>query len=266
LNKVAEEDVERIERLTNEIIFQDREIKSYFVPEDDIEKVPLRKPPAKKGTIRVVEVSEYDYSACGGTHTGRTGEIGLLKILKWEKIRNNTRFEFVCGGRALRDYSLRNKILRQLAIRFTVGEMEVPSSVDKLSSDLKTLKIKAKKLASSVAYYEARETIKDAKGKIIKKIFAEKTPEEIRFLALNIIKSGEYVVLFGLKLKDRAHLVLASEESLSVDMRELVSELVPVVDGKGGGRPSLVEIMGKKPDKLEAALDRASEFLKDKIS
>jgi alanyl-tRNA synthetase len=48
-------------------------------------------------------------------------------------------------------------------------------------------------------------------------------------------------------------------------MRELVSELSPIIAGKGGGRPSLVEIMGKKPDKLEAALDRAFELLKNRI-
>ncbi len=266
LNKVSDEEIERAERLTNEIIFQDREIKTFFIPEDKIETIPLRKPPVKAGLIRVVEVSDFDYSACGGTHTRRTGEIGLLKILKWERIRNNIRFEFVCGNRALRDYSLRNRILRQLAVRFTAGEMELPSSVEKLFSDLKSLKVKTKKLMMLVAHYEAIETIKDAEGKIIKKIFTEKTLEELRLLALNIIKSGEFVVLFGLKLQDRVHLVLACEEGLSVDMRELASELSPMIAGKGGGRPSLVEIMGKKPDKLEEALDKAFELLKAKIS
>jgi alanyl-tRNA synthetase len=266
LNKVTDEDVERVERLTNEIIFQDREIKSYFVLEGNIETVPLRKPPAKKGLIRVVEVSEYDYSACGGTHAGRTGEIGLLKILKWERIRNNIRFEFVCGSRALLDYSLKNQILRQLSVRFTVGESEVPSSVDRLSSELKALKVKMKKMAALAAQYEAMEIIRSADGKIIKKIFAERTPDELRFLALNIIKKGEFAVLFGLKLQERAHLVLACEEGLSIDMRELVNEISPLIDGKGGGRSSLVELVGNDPDKLKEALDRAFELLTDKIS
>jgi alanyl-tRNA synthetase len=266
MNKVTDEDIEKVELLTNDVIFQDREIKSYFVSENDIDKVPLRKPPAKKGVLRIIEVSEYDYSACGGTHTRRTGEVGLLKILKWERIRNNIRFEFVCGNRALRDYSLKNRILRQLAVRFTVGEMEVPSSVDRLASDLKASKIRTKKLATLAARYEAIEMVKSVEGRIIKKIFTEKTPEELRFLALNIIKSGEFVVLFGLKLQDRAQLVLASEEGLSIDMRDLVDDLSLLIDGKGGGRPSLVEIMGKNPDKLNDALDRAAELLKDKIS
>ncbi|GAH44716.1 unnamed protein product, partial [marine sediment metagenome] len=122
LRKISEEEVENVERRANEIVFQDREIKCYFIPEEKIESVPLRRPPKKKGLIRVVEVSDFDFSACGGTHVRRAGEIGLIKILKLERIRNNIRFEFICGKRTLEDYLWKNRILRELSTRFTVNE------------------------------------------------------------------------------------------------------------------------------------------------
>ena len=82
LRKISEEEIEKVEKRANDIIFQNREIKSTFIPEEKVESLPLRTPPQKKGLIRIVEVSGFDYSACGGTHVHRAGAIGLIKILK----------------------------------------------------------------------------------------------------------------------------------------------------------------------------------------
>lgn len=265
LRKISEEEVENVERRANEIVFQDREIKCYFIPEEKIESVPLRRPPKKKGLIRVVEVSDFDFSACGGTHVRRAGEIGLIKILKLERIRNNIRFEFICGKRTLEDYLWKNRILRELSTRFTVNEGEILSSVEKLSSDLKSQKRKGKKMREKIAQYEAQEIIQETKERIIKKLFVDKTPEEVRFLVLNIIRKGDFVVLFGLKGEERGHLIIACSENINIDMREIVPLVSPLIKGKGGGRSSLVEIAGEEIENLEQALERAFEFIKKKM-
>ncbi len=265
LRKISEEEVENVERRANEIVFQDREIKCYFIPEEKIESVPLRRPPKKKGLIRVVEVSDFDFSACGGTHVRRAGEIGLIKILKLERIRNNIRFEFICGKRTLEDYLWKNRILRELSTRFTVNEGEILSSVEKLSSDLKSQKRKGKKMQEKIAQYEAQEIIQETKERIIKELFVDKTPEEMRFLVLNIIRKGDFVVLFGLKGEERGHLILACSENINIDMREIVPLVSPLIKGKGGGRSSLVEIAGEEIENLEQALERAFEFIKKKM-
>jgi len=252
---ISDEESERIEERANTVVFQNSEIKSYFVEEKDIEKVPLRKPSQKKGQIRVIEISDFDYSACGGTHPKRTGEIGLIKILKWERIRNNVRCEFVCGKRALQDYSLKNSILRQIAVRFTVSEKEVPVSFEKLSSELKDQKRKNKKILDKLIQFEAQKMVQAAEGLFIKEIFTEGTFDETKRLALNIINGGEFIVLFGLNLENHGHLILACSESLGMDMRELIPIVSPLVEGKGGGSPSLVEIFAKNNKNIEKALD-----------
>lgn len=265
LRKISEEEVENVERRANEIVFQDREIKSYFIPEEKIKNIPLRKPPKKKGLIRVVEVSDFDFSACGGTHVRKAGEIGLIKIIKWERIRNNIRFEFVCGKRTLEDYVWKNRILRELSNRFTVQEREILSSVEKIFSDLKSQKKKNKKMQEKIAQYEAQEIIQKAKERIIKEVFTDKTPEEVRFLALNIIRKGDFIVLFGLKGERRGHLVLACSESLNIDMRELVPLVSSLIKGRGGGSSSLVEIAGEAHENLELALTKAYEYIREKL-
>jgi alanyl-tRNA synthetase len=265
LRKISEEEIENIEERANEIVYENREIKCYFIPEEKIESVPLRRPPKKKGLIRVVEVSDFDFSACGGTHVRRTGEIGLIKILRLERIRNNVRFEFICGRRALEDYLRKSRIIRELSTRFTVNEGEILNTVEKLSSDLKSQKRKRKKALERIAQYEAQEIIQDAKENIIKEVFVDKTPEDVRFLVLSIIRKGDFVVLFGLKGEERGHLILACSDSINIDLREIVPLVSPLIKGKGGGRPSLVEVAGEKKENLEQALEKAFEFIKKKM-
>lgn len=263
LRDITEDGVEKIETLANEIVFQDEEICTYITPEEMIEEVPLRKPPQKTGHIRVVQISDFDYSACGGTHPNKTGEIGLIKILKWERIRNNLRFEFVCGRRALVDYGIKNRIIRDVAVKFNVGEGELVGSIDKTMAELKDVRRQMKKTQEKVLEIEAQEIMKDAEGEVIRKTFTGKAPDEVRILALTIIRSGNYTVLFGTRLQDRVHLVLASSEKRERDMRDLVPIVSPLIGGKGGGRPTLVEIAGSETENLEFALDKASEFLEE---
>lgn len=265
LRKISEEEIEKIEKRANDIIFQNREIKSYFIPEEKIKSLPLRKPPQKKGLIRVVEVSRFDYSACGGTHVRRAGEIGLIKILKGERIRNNVRLEFVCGKRAFEDYSWKNKALYQLSSRFSAHERDVFASVEKLFSDLKSQKRINRKLQENMTGYLAQEFIGEAKENIIKQIFTDKKAEEVKYLALNIINKGDFVVLFGIKGEERGHLVLACSQSLNIDMREIVPAVSSLIKGKGGGSPSLVEVAGEEVENLEFALSKAEEYVKQKM-
>jgi alanyl-tRNA synthetase len=261
LRDITEDEVEKVETLANEVVFQDEEICTYITPEEMIEQVPLRKPPQKTGHIRVVQISDFDYSACGGTHPNKTGEIGLIKILRWDRIRGNLRFEFVCGRRALIDYGIKNRIIRDVAVKFNVGEGELVGSIDKMIAEIKDLRKQMKKTQERILDIEAQEIMKNAEGGLIKKIFTGKSPEEVRILALSIIRNGDYIVLFGTNLQDRVHLVLASSEKLERDMRDIVPVVSPLIGGRGGGRPTLVEIAGPKKENLERALNKASEFL-----
>lgn len=260
--KIGEEELGRVEKRANSIIFEDRAIKTTSIDQEKIGEIPLRKPAKKEGLIRVVEVDGFDYSACGGTHCRRTGEIGLIKVTKWERIRNNLRFEFVCGWRALADYTLKNGIVRQLTGQFSVKEGDVPASVGKLAEDLKAARKLAKKSEEKLASFEAQEFMTRAEGKIIKQVFTEKTPDGAKFLALCIVKQGDFIVLFAAKSETRSHLILAASENLKVDMRRLVPVISPGINGRGGGSPVLVEIAGDPGADLAAALAKAEDCVK----
>ena len=89
--------VERVERASNAVVWDDREIVRHWVDDEGVKRFALRKPPKFGGRIRIVEIPEWDVSACGGTHTRRTREVRLVKIVRWERVRDTVRFEFSSG-------------------------------------------------------------------------------------------------------------------------------------------------------------------------
>src|SRR5689334_21113403 len=97
------------EEVANAIIFDNRPMRVHLVDEASAALLPLRKETALSGTIRIIEVEDFDWSPCGGTHARQTGQVGLIVIKSFERVKSNlTRVEFVCGHRALEDYRLAN--------------------------------------------------------------------------------------------------------------------------------------------------------------
>jgi len=263
LRAMTEADLDRVEDRANAAVWQDREVKTYFVPEERIGEVPLRRPPKKRGLLRVVEVADYDYSACGGTHCRRTGEVGLIKALGIERIRGNIRCEFLCGGRALGDYRLKDRNVRKIAGLFSSLPKDAAGQVERLAADFKTQKKRVRKLEERLAFFDAQEMIRGTQGRIVSGVFEDKTPEEVRFLALNIIRSGEFAVLFGAAGESQHHLIFARSESLAADLRNLIPAVGAVVSVKGGGGPSLVELVTADKDRLAAAIDAARKWVEE---
>lgn len=264
LPAIKDKTLAEVEELANRIVFSDLEVKTYFLQEEKIATIPLRKPPKKTGLIRVVEVDGFDYSACGGTHCRRTGEVGLIKILKQEKIRGNVRFSFVCGFRALKEFENRRRWLQETARLFSAEESEVFSCAEKTLAELKNLKKKQKKLEEKLSFFEARELIEKSSSKIISGIFPEKSPDEVKYLALNLIHQAEVLAALATFRENYFHLVIAASEKIKVDVREVIALLQTEIKLKGGGSPTLVELVSEEKDRVEKAINLAVDFLRNK--
>ena len=261
LGAIADRDLDRVEDRANAVVREDRAVKTYFVPEERIGEVPLRRQPKKTGLLRVVEVDGFDYSACGGTHVRRAGEIGLIRIGPAEKIRGNLRFEFLCGGRALRDYRLKDRVVRRLAASFSSSASDVGAQVEKLAAEHKILKKRARQLEERLAVFEAEAIVKSAPGRVVAAVLGDRSPEEARFLALAVAKRGVLAVAYGACAGDQAHLILARSEPLAADLRQLVPVVAAVVPVKGGGGPSLVELVLADKGRLKDAVEAAAAWL-----
>ena len=143
------EEAEKIENYVNTIITSDFEIKAYFVDSKNLDKLDLRKETKLDSNIRIVEIDGIDFSPCAGTHLRNTGELGMIKIRKWKKYKGNIRVEFVCGKRALEDFSWKNKAINDIALLLSSKDSDVYEKVNILYNQKREAEKELRKLRST---------------------------------------------------------------------------------------------------------------------
>jgi alanyl-tRNA synthetase len=116
----------KAERYANRIFFENRAVKTYYIGDEEVPSLPFRKAPKVSGHIRVVEVEGLDYTPCGGTHCPNTGMVGLLKIVKTERVNQKLRIHFVAGYQALETFENDQKVIKQVAHILETGLDEIP--------------------------------------------------------------------------------------------------------------------------------------------
>ena len=254
---LAKEEIESAEELANKIVFEDRKINISFVPADQLASIPLRKIPSPKKQLRIVEVEGFDHSACGGTHCRRTGEIGLIKVQRGERIRNNVRFHFLCGSRALTDYRWKNQTVEGLAENFSARGGDVLNLVIKQGEENKELRQTVKRLSQQIIDFEADQLLAKAvpcgEIKVVQAIYDNRSFDELKALAIRITDHDRMVVLLGNKA-DKGQLTFACSADLPLKMNDFLYDACTVLGGRGGGTSELAFGGGPLVQKVDEAI------------
>ncbi len=138
---ISSQQIVGAERRANEIVFENRPVTVRYVSRAEAEKLGLRKlPPTERDELRLIEIADFDLTACGGTHVGSSGEIGSILLRKNEKVRQGTRVEFVCGGRAVRMARRDYGALSEAAALFSAKLWDVPEQIRKSLDESKLLR------------------------------------------------------------------------------------------------------------------------------
>lgn len=241
--KLSSEAIERAEQGANDIVMQDLPIVSYEVTDAELPRIPLRKAPKVSGLIRIVEVKDYDWSACGGTHVRNTAQIGLIKITKAEKRGNETRITFRCGARALRDYARLNLATIALQESLSASRYEVLPAAQKLMAEAKAGGKALQEAQAKLIGYEAQDLLSSAAiaedgTHCIVKVFENRDMNELRTLAKHLTASSKTIALLGAS-GEKCALVFARSKDAAGDMNALLKKtfavLSPEGKAKGGG-------------------------------
>jgi len=259
---LTKEHIKEAEELANKTVFDSIPIKTYTVKPEDLAGLPLRKPPAVDTDIRIVEIEGFDYTPCGGTHPKCTGSIGLIKVRRFEKSGSNTRVEFVCGGRALEDYSLKNEALGRISSLLSVRDYEAADMVGKILSDTKSLSKTVGELKTELCECQAREMVRETPEtggiRIIKHLFIDRPFGEVRSLASAIASQRGCVALLC-TVGSKNQIIARRSEDIDLDMRKPFNAVMSAVGGRGGGGSSVVQGGFDSADKAQPVLDMLHE-------
>jgi alanyl-tRNA synthetase len=229
-----------VEHAANAVVWRDVEIALHWVDDEGALRFELRKPPKFSGRIRIVEIPEWDVSACGGTHTRRTGEVGAIKIVRWEKVRGNLRFEFLCGARALRDHAWRTEDLLEAAKRRTLKDRELIAHLERAASERDDMKKQVRELTEQLMRAEAHERV----GHPPRPVFEHRDAwprDAVRMFAIKCLEAGAPWVVASAGSPEPV-VIAARPKSGTLNLKDSVPELLEVTRGKGGGSPDLVQV------------------------
>ena len=272
-NTISSEEIRKVEELTNDIVLRNFPIESYFIEKNMARKFNLRKVPPQKGKIRIVEIKDFDICACCGTHCRYTGEVGLLKILKWENKGTKIRIDFICGKRSLKDYFWKNELVRNLSNQLTIKDTELGKVIEKMLEERKDNRKRLRDYKEKLQEYKVNQLIsestKNNEGlKIIKKIFEQESFQEIKELLQKCINSEENLMIFaGIENQNEGpKIMFACSRKLEYNMNQLIKEAGKLIDGRGGGAPNFAQAGGKCAEGMEDALNYALKNFKEFVN
>ncbi len=263
--EIAPELLLEVEEEVNHIVMENLPVKVENYRREELPESLLQKIPGDEEEIRLIIIPGIDENACCGTHPQNTGEVGPVKIVKTEKVRGNLRLHFICGARTIRWMGQTAITLRNLeqAIGATGGE--ALSRLEKREAELKKLQKERKELLFLKYRWQAeqQESCAAMLGdvSVLVQHFAEADMELLRGIAAAWCeKPGRLAVLAG-GGGPSYDIVMARGQAVPVAVNTLSGDIWPLLKGKGGGSPDIVQ--GKASElPLNEVKKRLAEALK----
>lgn len=263
---LTQEKIESAERLANEIVLENRPVDIRFVTRDEAGSLGLRKlPPAERDELRLIDIHDFDLSACGGTHVNQTGQIAGILLRKTEKARQGYRVEFVAGLRAVRTARRDFTSLTETAALFSAHIYDVPDHARKSLDEIKSLRKQREQLQDDLASAQAAallaETSETNGRKVIVRIFPESELAFIKLLAQKLTHLSPTVVALLAAQSPQPVLVFAQSSGQPYDMNALLKQTLAAVGGRGGGSKDLAQGGASNSTGIAAALSATAESL-----
>jgi alanyl-tRNA synthetase len=235
---------QQAEHLSNEVIAEDRPVGIRFVPLEEARQLGLRKlPPKQTGDLRLIDITDFDLTACGGTHVRSTGQIGSILLRKIEKVKQGLRVEFVCGMRAVnvarRDYTM----LTEAAVLYSSHIYDVPEQIRKSLAESKAAGKAQHKLLEELAEFYSERMLAQSAGspEVITQFFPDRDAIFIKLLAQKLTAGKSNVVALLGSGVGQPTLVFAQSAGQKTNMGQLMKDVMAQLGGRGGGSADMAQ-------------------------
>lgn len=265
-DNLTDDILQSVEIYANKVVYTNSKIDVFNIPYDEASKMNLRKNPPKKDIIRIVKISDFDVNACGGTHTSTTGEVGTIKIRRYEHHKGGTRVEFVCGYRALKDYTFKSNTVHDLSNFLSCHEEKLSDSVIKLYNENKNLLKSIKSLNESINSYKLEELKNSSVNinniNVISKILHAENPKNFRFLISKLLENKNTAAVIVLVSNDKCNLIVGKSKDISLNIKAIFSKCSPIINAKGGGNDLIMQGGGNDVTKAKDCISEGIELIK----
>src|SRR5271169_5298783 len=243
---LTKEQIESAERLANEIILENRAVDVRFVTRDEAGKLGLRKlPPTERDELRLIDIRDFDLTACGGTHVSQTGQIASILLRKTERVRQGWRVEFVAGLRAVATARRDFTTLAETAALFSAHIYDVPQqarkSLDEIRSLRKLREQSQEELAAAQAAVLLGETAEINGRRLVVRTLSDRDLNFVKLLAQKLTRLSPHAVALLATTSPQPSLVFAQSTGQPFDMGALLKETMTKLGGRGGGSKDLAQ-------------------------
>lgn len=261
VEELTDIEINEVEKRANQIILNNYPIKSKWIKMSETKQYQLRKEPSVNEDIRLVMIPSIDYNPCGGTHPLSTGEVMAIKILGWERHKKMVRLLFVCGYRVLKQMNQKHTTLMELTTMLSSPEHQIPEAVKRVLDNQKELEQKVKQLENELLSREARE-LQNNQSPIIK-IYNNRSINELKIIAQVLVRESNDASVFFASLNDKRIQIVATKGKNSLmNIKAIISQILPLINGKGGGSETFVQAGGETTLTTDEIVNLFHELLK----
>jgi alanyl-tRNA synthetase len=266
------QEIRQIESLVNAKIRENRWVKDYELPYQDVlKRADIKQFFGEKYgyLVRVIDM-ESSKELCGGTHTSSTGTIGLFRITKESSIAAGVRRIEAATGEEAEMFALSAEDqLLNLSTLLKSQPHLLNERVEKLLEEHKSLMAEVKNFKKNEMLGWVDQFV--SKMEVINNhsFIAQQLPLSIGELKesvdLTLNKIGSGIVLLAVSEPNKCHILIKISDDLvkkNLSAHELIKIAAPIIDGSGGGKANSAQAGGKYPEKLNEAIDAVRNYLK----
>ena len=249
---LTQEDITRVERLANEIVWKNVPVNTLLPSKEELDAMHYRSKKALEGTVRIVNIPGADTCACCGTHVKRTGSVGQIKVMGWQKYKAGVRVSILCGRRALEEENLLLEQVKGASVALSCKQHELAGAVERVIAERDQLRFKAEQMGLRIFDMMAEQEVKNA----VRMVVCDALPAGAVRKAAGKLCAGAKLALVLVPREDGYNFAMSSETE---DVRPATKVLCTRFGGKGGGPKDMTQgvLMGGDAQEIRAALDEA---------
>lgn len=235
--EISKEELWEIERLANEAAVKNLEVLVSYPSGTELDSLEYRSKIEIEGQVRIVTIPGYDVCACCAPHVKKTGEIGMIKLTNVQRYKGGVRITMLCGFRALGDYGKKEEHVKNISVLLCAKEEEVSDAAKRLKEENAQLKVKLAEMQKKLLEYKAKEVPKE---EAFVCLFEEDLDGDSPRLLMNqvLVQDRTGCAVFWKTGESDFRYVIGSK---TIDVRPLAKELNQRFEGRGGGKPEMVQ-------------------------